>query len=173
MTQQLSMFTDGEDLPLFSETAPKGSIEPFAPKTEHRQESLATCRACLDTGVLGEYAFCWCEAGQKAKERRDATGPIPIEYVNDPEKVEEIVEQVAKDRETIPDGLYRTTRGFHFYPETTGPDAACCGEPKILPLGTEVAISKYGENKNRVLVYALGGGFAWLWRDWIEPVERS
>ena len=63
MTHQLSMFTNGEDLPLISGTAPRGSIKPFAPKTEHRQESLAACRTCLDTGTV-EGRPCWCKAGQ-------------------------------------------------------------------------------------------------------------
>ena len=69
--EQAKMF-ETEDLPLFSGTAPMGHIETFDPKPEHRQESLAKCRLCQDTGVLGEHAFCWCEAGQKAKAERGA-----------------------------------------------------------------------------------------------------
>lgn len=76
---QLTMFQT-EDLPLFSETAPRGNVETFDPKADAYQESLADCRFCADTGVLGEYAFCWCEAGQKAKANRAANGPKPIIY---------------------------------------------------------------------------------------------
>ena len=76
-SQQLSMFTNGEDLPLFSGTAPRGSIEPFAPKTEHRQESLAKCRVCLDTGTTSDGP-CTCEAGQKARSKPKRKGPPPF-----------------------------------------------------------------------------------------------
>ena len=69
--KQLIMFTNGEDLPLFSGTAAKAEISPFEMREEPKQESLsADCRFCQDTGVLGEYAFCWCEAGQERKALR-------------------------------------------------------------------------------------------------------
>lgn len=81
MTHQLSMFQT-EDLPLFSGTAPRGKVEPFKAKPEPKQERLpASCDACADTGVLGEYAFCWCEAGQERKKLRAETGPLPVNYV--------------------------------------------------------------------------------------------
>jgi hypothetical protein len=67
--KQLSMFTT-EDLPLFSGTSKRAAASPFVAKPQARQESLADCRFCADTGVLGDYAFCWCEAGQKALHRR-------------------------------------------------------------------------------------------------------
>lgn len=70
MTKQMSMFST-EDLPLFSGTAPRGEVSPFEIKDHPRQEPLpANCTACADTGVLGEYAFCWCEAGQQRKALR-------------------------------------------------------------------------------------------------------
>lgn len=74
---QLKMF-ETEDLPLFSGTAPTGHIETFDPKPEHLQESLAKCRFCADTGKLGDFAYCWCEAGQQARAARTANGPEPI-----------------------------------------------------------------------------------------------
>lgn len=63
---QIRMF-DAQDLPLFSGTAPRCHIKVFDPKPAHHQESFAKCRFCQDTGVLGDYAFCWCEAGQKQR----------------------------------------------------------------------------------------------------------
>ncbi|HUW09178.1 MAG TPA: hypothetical protein VM537_05575 [Anaerolineae bacterium] len=66
MTKQLSLFTNGEDLPLFSGTAPRHRAEAFAPAAVNKQESLATCRVCLDTGSVGGHT-CTCQAGQKPK----------------------------------------------------------------------------------------------------------
>lgn len=68
--KQLSMFTT-EDLPLFSGTAQRAEISPFEMKEVPVQEALpADCRFCQDTGVLGEYGFCWCQAGQDRKAQR-------------------------------------------------------------------------------------------------------
>lgn len=75
MTKQLSMFTEGQDLPLFSETAPRGKVSPFEIEDQPRQEPLpANCRFCQDTGVLSEYAFCWCETGQQRRALRRKEG---------------------------------------------------------------------------------------------------
>ena len=67
MAQQLSMWTQGEDLPLFSGTAQRAAVETFQPAPEVVQETWATCRACKDTGRIGRR-FCNCEAGVKAWE---------------------------------------------------------------------------------------------------------
>jgi len=61
-----TMFPDNDDLPLFSGTAPRGKVEPFIPKVRSKQESLAKCGFCADTGLLTD-GFCWCESGQSAK----------------------------------------------------------------------------------------------------------
>ena len=62
-----------EDLPLFSGTAQTITINTHKPQPAHRQESFAKCRFCLDTGLLGESAFCWCEAGQARESQKDIT----------------------------------------------------------------------------------------------------
>lgn len=50
----------------------RGQVSLFVPEAEPQQEPLPfKCRFCRDTGVLGEYAFCWCEAGQRARKRRE------------------------------------------------------------------------------------------------------
>ena len=67
MSKQLSMWNQGEDLPLFSGTAQRGQVETFQPATEAVQETWATCRACKDTGRIGR-CFCNCQAGVKAWE---------------------------------------------------------------------------------------------------------
>ena len=83
MSEQLTMF-ETEDLPLFSGTAPRGRVDPFAPKVVHKQEHLpAKCRHCANTGVLGEHAFCWCEIGQETRRKRKAKGPKAIRYYDE------------------------------------------------------------------------------------------
>lgn len=68
--KQMNMF-DTEDLPLFSGTAPKGTISPFEIKDQAKQESLpAHCHLCADTGRIDLYKFCWCEAGQQARKEQ-------------------------------------------------------------------------------------------------------
>jgi len=69
--KQTQMF-DTEDLPLFSGTAQRAKLNSFEAREQPRQESLPTnCHFCQDTGTLGEYAFCWCEAGQDRKARKE------------------------------------------------------------------------------------------------------
>ena len=82
MSNQIPMFPEGDDLPLFSGNAAKAQAQVFNPRTEYRQEAFANCRFCLDTGVLGDHAFCWCEAGQQQQAHRQEVGPEPIEYVS-------------------------------------------------------------------------------------------
>ncbi len=67
MTQkQLSMFTEGEDLPLISQTAQRVTITPFIPKPKPQQPALfpVKCGACLDTGNVGGKR-CMCQRGGK------------------------------------------------------------------------------------------------------------
>lgn len=64
---QNQMFTT-EDLPLFSGTPVRTTVNPFIQKAPPplRQAILGNCRTCLDIGsVDGKY--CWCEAGQALK----------------------------------------------------------------------------------------------------------
>ena len=75
MTKQAQMF-EFEDLPLFSGTAPRGQEARFDPSPTATQESMATCKTCLDTGKVAAtrtagIKFCWCKAGSEAhaKER--------------------------------------------------------------------------------------------------------
>ncbi len=74
---QLSMF-NCEDLPLWS-GAPAGRAPDAAPDAEPapRQGTWAKCRLCLDTGQVnqrGQQTPCWCEAGDRIRERRRQAG---------------------------------------------------------------------------------------------------
>lgn len=79
--KQLSMFTDGSDLPLFSGTAQRAQEQVFKPQDAVVQETWAKCRLCKDTGRLGEFAFCSCETGQALRRQRiEETGwTLPTE----------------------------------------------------------------------------------------------
>jgi hypothetical protein len=73
---QMNMFENGEDLPLFSQTAPTARQgEAFAPKPEARQMHIGTCPICEDTGRVrtgdGPHGvkFCACPAGDRAREQ--------------------------------------------------------------------------------------------------------
>ena len=62
--QQPSFFTQGQDLPLFSQTAPRAGQAPFIPRPVATQPLLpVTCTACRDTGNIGGRR-CWCGGGQ-------------------------------------------------------------------------------------------------------------
>lgn len=67
---QVSMFSQGEDLPLFSGT-PVGAPAPsrVPEQAVPSQPSFATCKVCLDTGLVqvspGVTRRCWCEAVHK------------------------------------------------------------------------------------------------------------
>ena len=66
---QISMFTQGEDLPLFTGTAPNGQVIPYQKEAQLKTEPLPfQCRFCRDTGRLGDHAFCWCEVGVQARQ---------------------------------------------------------------------------------------------------------
>lgn len=65
--KQLPMFTDGDDLPLFSGTAQRTTAEVFTPREVARQQSMAACSICLDTGRV-EGHYCTCAAGTRARE---------------------------------------------------------------------------------------------------------
>jgi hypothetical protein len=62
---QKSLFSETQDislLPLFSETAQHGKIDPFAPKPKAKQETIpVNCNACMDTGNIGGKS-CWCKS---------------------------------------------------------------------------------------------------------------
>ena len=64
MTDQMNLFSKGEDLPLFSNTAQRGEESIFSPKEEERQLSMADCGICLDTGTVqvdGRDQLCICK----------------------------------------------------------------------------------------------------------------
>jgi hypothetical protein len=63
MKSQTRMF-EFEDLPLFSGTAQITAEDTVDIGPAVEQESLATCRLCLDTGQIGN-GRCWCEKGQE------------------------------------------------------------------------------------------------------------
>jgi hypothetical protein len=60
---QAQMFTDGADLPLFSATPQRVALPRPDAAPSPMQASYAHCRACLDTGRIGQRR-CWCPAGQ-------------------------------------------------------------------------------------------------------------
>lgn len=69
ITQQ-TMFPQGQDLPLFSETCPQVPWEPFRKKIAPRQSKIFACQLCNDTGLLQKDAgyltsgdICSCPAG--------------------------------------------------------------------------------------------------------------
>ncbi len=59
--QQTQMFTQGEDTPLFSQTAQRGKIEVFKPRPVAKQATFAKCRICLDTGKVDGHRCPNCE----------------------------------------------------------------------------------------------------------------
>lgn len=74
--KQLSFFGQGEDLPLFSGTAPVVRVGPPAPEPAGTQEPLPVrCRTCRDTGKVGA-SFCWCEAGEAARFAKEAAARV-------------------------------------------------------------------------------------------------
>ena len=67
MAKQRNMFEKGEDTPLFSGTPQRARPQPYQPARAVRQEALADCRVCLDTGhAAGTY--CTCTAGARERE---------------------------------------------------------------------------------------------------------
>jgi len=74
-TTQMQMFTQGEDLPLFSDTTQAARAERFDPQAVGgTQTTMAACRFCLDTGTIRatkgdqKLSFCNCPVGIKAVE---------------------------------------------------------------------------------------------------------
>jgi hypothetical protein len=63
--EQLSLFTTGEDTPLFSGTPIKADLSTYQPVEHIPQTSLAHCKTCLDTGKIGNR-YCMCKAGVEA-----------------------------------------------------------------------------------------------------------
>ena len=62
--KQISMFTNSQDLPLFSQTAPKAKTQLFKPVAKPIQTSLFNieCGLCLDTGlVTKDMKVCICQ----------------------------------------------------------------------------------------------------------------
>jgi hypothetical protein len=81
--QQINMFPDGADLPLFSGTPVRAHTNTYTPQPVAQQSSLAMCRVCLDTGRVGDV-FCTCECGVAARKAAkpglilpDKLGPGP------------------------------------------------------------------------------------------------
>lgn len=69
---QLSMFNQGEDTPLFSQTCQRAELDPFKPQAQPKQTKMHNCPACLDTGTIqvkGQQGkICFCPAG-RARDR--------------------------------------------------------------------------------------------------------
>ena len=72
--QQINMFPQGDDLPLFSGTPQSARLETFKPQEiQGKQLHLGNCPLCEDTGTMhlypgSEVKFCYCEAGDKARK---------------------------------------------------------------------------------------------------------
>ena len=71
--KQLTMFPAGEDLPLFSGTAPKGNIEVYDPSYVGHTMLDLDCKLCFDTGTVqvepGVIRFCTCAKGDEARRQ--------------------------------------------------------------------------------------------------------
>jgi hypothetical protein len=64
MNKQMSMFVQGQDLPLISQTCQRVKEQMFKPKVKPVQVSFidAQCGFCLDTGLVGkERKVCICQ----------------------------------------------------------------------------------------------------------------
>ena len=78
--KQISMFQI-EDLPLFSGTAPRRSVEPSEAACEHQQHPLAAeCEFCYATRLVGlclfsDPAVCWRDAEQSSYRPPSRTKP--------------------------------------------------------------------------------------------------
>ena len=73
---QLHMFPQGDDLPLFSGTPQTVPGQTFTPAVIEPQISFAQCPACRDTGITTAWkngrkttVYCLCVKGQQAKQR--------------------------------------------------------------------------------------------------------
>jgi hypothetical protein len=64
MNKQISMFTEGQDLPLISQTPQRVKEQVFKPTPKPAQPGLfnAQCGLCLDTGKVGKDQIkCICQ----------------------------------------------------------------------------------------------------------------
>jgi len=75
--QQMTMFPNGEDLPLFSGTAQRATLEQFDPQPQEGiQLHLGDCPICEGTGIVYLHPgpngtkFCFCEAGEQARKEK-------------------------------------------------------------------------------------------------------
>ena len=127
--QQISMFPQGDDLPLFSGTASSARLEVFKPQESiGRQLHMGKCPLCEDTGLQRFYPgsgskFCFCEAGGKAREGAQVEkippwmmtqreyqeskamiygGGVPILNVADEREHKRIIRQAMERGEVIP-----------------------------------------------------------------------
>jgi hypothetical protein len=69
--RQISMFTQGDDLPLFSGTAQRARPEVFKPQPRARQLRTFDCPLCCNTGYLknrDKYVACTCDAGDQFRK---------------------------------------------------------------------------------------------------------
>jgi hypothetical protein len=67
-SKQAEMFDAGEDLPLFSGTAPRAGQSVYHQDEQVHQAGLFSCSICRDTGILPGHSesrrkICLCEAG--------------------------------------------------------------------------------------------------------------
>jgi DNA repair protein RadC len=94
--QQMNMFPQGEDLPLFSGTPIKVRIHTSEPREGESQARLSICPLCQDTGKVitkrkrTEPVFCTCEAGQTAKAK------ARLEGLPESKRVEQLREMYAE-----------------------------------------------------------------------------
>ncbi len=97
--QQMNMFPQGDDLPLFSGTPIKVRIQTSEPREAESQARLSICPLCQDTGKViiqrkrSEPVFCTCEAGQSAKAK------ARLEQLPDSKRVKRLREMYAEPRD--------------------------------------------------------------------------
>lgn len=67
---QIEMFEDGQDLPLFSGTAPRATLSQPDPHPREDQDLIFDCHLCFDTGAIKNgkgSVYCGCYAGQRLR----------------------------------------------------------------------------------------------------------
>ena len=137
-TTQLAMFQT-EDLPLFSGAPVQVQAQVFEPQPAKPPEPvLAACRFCLDTGVLGTHAYCWCEAGQRARQRRH--GPDPeVEAMMDEQNALELA--IAKAGGVIEE--VDLTREDEWYVRLASPLDRRYWKPALSAAGFPYAVDEF------------------------------
>jgi hypothetical protein len=130
---QTTMFSQGEDLPLFSGTPQRVEANDFTPTAEPQQAGMFECGACRDTGMVGDK-LCTCEAGQARDD--DPMGLSKIERrifnaLDDGQTAATFdgdgqLVSVAYHRGVVPwdEGEYVMWTGWMFGPEKTWPGDA-------------------------------------------------